>query len=1288
MSSSQGSVLAQASVFAGGLALGIGSAYALSRNALGPASKVSKSHRNKVQRSTANNNNNNDSSSSKKSNSSTSAISELDPAAAKGPGPAGAAPASSDDVAAALTGGIGPSKNIIYNAIGQPVSSPLQSGVVPEPSAQNRAKIIDTRADLTSVAHIPALQPATAPKWLVGLPDGASASPFTAITAIEKIAYGNSNSIFVYEAASNVGGFGSWIEREAENAQAKGWTDGRPKVFSKLQIRTGAATAIAGYLTAHGNNSSTTLSVSGNETVVTALTNADGLLSMAPALAAIEPSSPSQPRLVLQVSSASQNLADGSLTISNDYGSVLAAASALDLGSADFAVVLSSTREEAVLTTSALYSASAAAEHTIHVFDGAFAGREVSTVTLPADALRKSAAAAARAAAHVTDALYAKGLGHFDYVGPASPRVLLVVPNTDRFAAAKAVLGALSSASEVGILAVRVLRPWSDEAFTASVPTSVEVIHVLDETRLPGRGGGLLFDEVFASVLNRALFTKDSNSPTVFPLSLRSSTQLSTGAWASILRQLSGSTVQSGALSADEVAASTTQQQPEAIDLLTPLKNAKLVTFVDGDPSTSATAYLGPLVARTFRERASFTNIETRLLQRYDTFAAAGGIVRSDVLFTPPGAGAGVPLQLAAEDAQSSLLVLSEPEVILKSYDIFSSLRPGGVVLVNSPGWTTAEFEAKLRVEDRRMLAGRKARVYLLDAAAIVEKLGELGGGAAKAKAQDLPREVASVALLAAFIRLHLGSSGSTLVGFLRRILGAAPLGSAGLDGLVALVERSIKLFGYSDAEWAKADYATEAEREAQAAAGPRLRQLRFTGFGPNQDAEAVKVENVPARATWALPAWQAMFSEAYGLETNVLRPDLPEKNWVVTVTENRRLTPVDYDRNVFHMELSTAGTDLKYEVGEALGVHGWNDAEEVQHFIDESGYDADEIVSVPSLTDPSKYESLTVFQLLQQRLDIFGKPPKRFYEELSKLATSKDEARWLRFVSSAEGSSTFKKLSEVETVTYADLLRMFPSARLPLDRLLLEVEPIKPRHYSIASAQSAVGDSVHLLIVTVDWLTPSGSPRFGQCTRYLANLRPGAQVTVSLKPSVMKLPPLPSQPIIMAGLGTGAAPFRAFLQARALQREQGEDVGPLVYYFGSRYRASEYLYGEELEAYLHDGVLSKMGLAFSRDQRQKIYIQDKIRQDSQLLASYLAPELEKFGAAGGQASIVLDESLLGSVPEAQKGFFYLCGPTWPVPDIHAELVGALQAKGLTKAQAEEKMELLKEEERYVLEVY
>ena len=146
-----------------------------------------------------------------------------------------------------------------------------------------------------------------------------------------------------------------------------------------------------------------------------------------------------------------------------------------------------------------------------------------------------------------------------------------------------------------------------------------------------------------------------------------------------------------------------------------------------------------------------------------------------------------------------------------------------------------------------------------------------------------------------------------------------------------------------------------------------------------------------------------------------------------------------------------------------------------------------------------------------------------------------------------------------------------------------------------------------------------------------------------------------------MAGLGTGAAPFRAFLQHLALLSMQGEKVGPVYYYFGSRYQGAEYLYGEEIEAFVLDGVITRAGLAFSRDGPKKVYIQHKMLEDSEALANMLRDE---------------------------KGVFYLCGPTWPVPDVYEALVNALvKYKGFDPIKAGEYLESLKEEERYVLEV-
>jgi sulfite reductase (NADPH) flavoprotein alpha-component len=146
-----------------------------------------------------------------------------------------------------------------------------------------------------------------------------------------------------------------------------------------------------------------------------------------------------------------------------------------------------------------------------------------------------------------------------------------------------------------------------------------------------------------------------------------------------------------------------------------------------------------------------------------------------------------------------------------------------------------------------------------------------------------------------------------------------------------------------------------------------------------------------------------------------------------------------------------------------------------------------------------------------------------------------------------------------------------------------------------------------------------------------------------------------------MAGLGTGAAPFRAFLQYLAWLAEKGEKVGPVYYYFGSRYQAAEYLYGEEIEAWILDGIVTRAGLAFSRDGRKKVYIQHKMLEDSEALAKMLYDD---------------------------EGVFYLCGPTWPVPDVYEALVNALvKYKGVEATAAGEFLEGLKEEERYVLEV-
>jgi sulfite reductase (NADPH) flavoprotein alpha-component len=407
------------------------------------------------------------------------------------------------------------------------------------------------------------------------------------------------------------------------------------------------------------------------------------------------------------------------------------------------------------------------------------------------------------------------------------------------------------------------------------------------------------------------------------------------------------------------------------------------------------------------------------------------------------------------------------------------------------------------------------------------------------------------------------------------------------------------------------------------------------------------------------------VFKEAYDAKQS-LRPDVGVRTCVVHVKEHRRLTPTYYDRNVFHIEFDLGGSGLTYAIGEALGIHAENDAQDVEEFIKWYGLDPNEVVQVPSRESPSIFECRTIYQALMQNVDIFGRPPKRFYEALAEFAKDENDKKNLLTISLPEGASEFKKRAEVDTITYADILVEFPSAHPTFVDLVRIVGPLKRREYSIASSQHVTPNSVALLIVTVDWTDPRGRDRFGLATKYLDILKAGDPVTVSVKPSVMKLPPKTAAPIIMAGLGTGLAPFRAFVQEKAYQKAiLGQEIGSVLLYLGSRHQREEYLYGEEWEAYQAAGIITLIGKAFSRDQPHKIYIQDRMRQTvEEIRQAYFRDE----------------------------GSFYLCGPTWPVPDVTEVLQEAVEverrAQGAKKVDGRREIETLKDAGRFVLEVY
>jgi sulfite reductase alpha subunit-like flavoprotein/Pyruvate/2-oxoacid:ferredoxin oxidoreductase gamma subunit/ferredoxin len=362
----------------------------------------------------------------------------------------------------------------------------------------------------------------------------------------------------------------------------------------------------------------------------------------------------------------------------------------------------------------------------------------------------------------------------------------------------------------------------------------------------------------------------------------------------------------------------------------------------------------------------------------------------------------------------------------------------------------------------------------------------------------------------------------------------------------------------------------------------------------------------------------------------------------LVPIETSRPLTPGG--RDVRHYEFNIKGTGLSYEAGDALAVFSTNGADRVDEFLDWYGLHRSDIVSVTGTGTPLP-DHMTAGQLFTEYLDIFGRPKRAFYEMLSLSASAPDEKEALAHLITKEGKQDLRTIID-DTCNFADVLKMFPSAKPDVARLLDFVPAIKPRLYSIASASEMHPDHIHCCIVEEDWTRKDGEVRHGQSTWFLRNQTPGQQwgtvrqlrnapedpfgtvangplVPCRVNPSVVHLPENPRTPLVMVGLGTGMAPFRSFIQQRVMQKAAGIEVGPMLLYFGARYEATEFLYGDEVNAWVADGTLTDLRTAFSRDQERKIYAQHRIEEEPELMYDYMVNK---------------------------DAAFYLCGPAGNMP--------------------------------------
>ncbi len=350
------------------------------------------------------------------------------------------------------------------------------------------------------------------------------------------------------------------------------------------------------------------------------------------------------------------------------------------------------------------------------------------------------------------------------------------------------------------------------------------------------------------------------------------------------------------------------------------------------------------------------------------------------------------------------------------------------------------------------------------------------------------------------------------------------------------------------------------------AAAGWLRRVITTLGRSAAPDGEASTppaASSTPATRPGMRSAAPA-YSKKHPLITDMAR----------NITLSRPSSAKDVRQLVFHLPEKS----LSYEAGDALGVWPRNSARLVDEWLSLSGLDDEAPVEIVG------HGVMSLRSALSERLEIAHISPDL-----------------LRFVQQHTRDTGLAELMKPENKRAlgdwawgrqsVDLLAQFP-VTASVEEWLAVLKPLQPRLYSISSSPKESPREVHLTVSPVRY-NFQGVPRHGVCSTYLAERSPGDQIALYVRPSSnFRTPADPRTPMIMIGPGTGIAPFRGFLQER---RALGH-TGPNWLFFGERHAATDFYYRDEIEAMRADGFLTELDLAFSRDQREKVYVQHLMR--------------------------------------------------------------------------------------------
>ncbi len=351
-------------------------------------------------------------------------------------------------------------------------------------------------------------------------------------------------------------------------------------------------------------------------------------------------------------------------------------------------------------------------------------------------------------------------------------------------------------------------------------------------------------------------------------------------------------------------------------------------------------------------------------------------------------------------------------------------------------------------------------------------------------------------------------------------------------------------------------------------------------------------------------------------------------------------------DKDTRGIVLSLKNSTLVYEVGDSLGIWPTNNPDEVELILSILRAKGNKTVTLDG-------EALSAREALTRKVNL-REVTAELFALMAEHATLDFEAQRLAMLAKND-----ERAGEYGIHDVFDTLVKFRSARPPVGQFVQTLSRLQPRLYSIASSMKAHPEEVHLTVGVVRY-DLNGRRYQGLGSGFFADhLQEGRPVPAFVQTSHgFRLPADQSKPVIMVGPGTGIAPFRAFLQERAANQSPGRNW----LFFGAQHAATDFLYEDELKKYADAGVLTKLSLAFSRDQSEKIYVQHRMLENSAEIWAWLN----------------------------EGAYFYVCGDAKRMAaDVDHALTEIVMAEGGMAAEAAKAwVKKLAQDGRYLRDVY